>query len=133
MGSCNTCRDIENAHRNANVFGLFDPLQYNQCKDLYKEDNSVSCYGAPYFKKCVSCKDVVDAYYNKNWRQNPRDFAQCQSILNGSYNQSCKNTNINNNIISSSCANGKGKWINTSADLRYCNNGLDNIFGNLRC
>lgn len=133
MGSCNTCKDIENAYKNSYQSYLFDPLRHSQCVDLYKDDNAASCYGAPYFKRCTECKDVVNAYYNKSWRQNPRDFVQCQNILNGSYTGSCRNTNINNNILSSSCANGRGNWINSSVDLRYCNGGIANIFGNLRC
>jgi hypothetical protein len=135
MGDCSTCVGIENAFINAKVPQKYFPLTYQKpCVDLYKPDDySSSCYGAPYIKRCATCGDVINAYKNNNWWLDVRQFAHCQGILNGSYAQSCKDTNFNNETMTSTCRNGRGGWVNNSIDLRNCNGALWNNNGRLSC
>lgn len=53
----------------------------------------------------------------------------------GSYQQSCQNARMNGSMLSASCTAVNGAWINSSLDLRRCNQGADiyNRNGRLGC
>jgi hypothetical protein len=91
------------------------------CKGINNRDQQSALYNYP---ACRSGIENMDGYLTCNKGATPPD---------GSYKASCRNVNVENNVLYATCRNVNGGWKEANLQLGYCNYAIYNTDGALRC
>lgn len=82
---------------------------FQRCRDDINNDNGVL--------RCGDNEGADDGY----------------AVPSGTWRASCRDYRVTRNILVAECRDRRGRWVDTSVDLRNCRLGVSNVNGNLVC